>query len=65
MSLLCFLNHFYGLRPAFLGAYPASLAIKFVRPEIAVLLLADAEFRAKQGTDTAFNAFFVIPNGML
>jgi hypothetical protein len=63
--LLRFLNHFYGLRPAFLGAYAATLAIKFVRPEIPILLLVDAEFRAKQGTYTAFYAFFIIPNGML
>jgi hypothetical protein len=55
----------YGLGPAFLGAYPAALAIKIVRPEKTILLLADAELRAKQGTYTAFYAFFIIPNGML
>jgi hypothetical protein len=46
-------------------ANAAALAIIHIRLEKTVLCLLNASFRTKHITDTAFDAFLIVPNGPL
>jgi len=63
--MLSLLYHRYRVRPAFVCAYPAALAIIEICLEKAILALLYATFRTIDITDAALDAFRVIPDRSL
>jgi hypothetical protein len=60
--MLSLLYHCYRMGPAFMRANAAALAIIHIRLEKTILGLLHAAFRTIYITDTAFNAFLIVPN---
>jgi hypothetical protein len=59
---LYLLHHFYGTRPAFMGANATTLAVIQVRHKIAVHIFGNASFGTKNIANPTLNAFFIVPN---
>jgi hypothetical protein len=63
--MLSLLYHCYRMGPAFMRTNAAALAIIHIRLEKTILGLLHAAFRTIYVTDTAFNAFLIVPNWSL
>jgi hypothetical protein len=59
------LYHFYGTGPAFVVANAATLAVVQICREESFRVFRDARLRTEQITDTAFDAFCIIPDRLL